>query len=145
MTRWVVPLVMGCLVAREAPTPPGPVASGPRVVEPSAERRWWLTVTQVQRGEASVWTGHQRTAWGQWYSESGLLCAHRTARRGQGLRVTCRRTGRSVLVVVADRGPWRPRGRILDLSPPAAAAIGLPGRGTQRLGQVTVEFVERGR
>lgn len=105
-----------------------------RTVEP--QRR----VTRTEHGVASVYAEPQRTSWGGWYDASGWVCAHRTAPRGQVLRVTCLATGMSKHVVVVDRGPFVP-GRIIDLSPAAARVIGLPGRGTQRLGRVLVEWV----
>ena len=40
--------------------------------------------------------------------------------------VTSRRTGRSVVVRINDRGPFA-RGRIIDLSPAASRALGMGG------------------
>jgi len=97
-------------------------------------------VVRTEHGVASVYSEPQRTAWGRWYDTTGYVCAHRTAPRGQVLRVTALATGLSKHVTVCDRGPYV-AGRIIDLSPAAARAIGLPGRGTQRLGRVKVEWV----
>jgi rare lipoprotein A len=47
--------------------------------------------------------------------------------------VTNRRNGRSVVVRINDRGPFVP-GRIIDLSPAAAQALGISG-----LAPVTVD------
>ena len=58
----------------------------------------------------------------------GLSAAHRTLPFGTHLRVTDPKTGRSVIVVVNDRGPFG-RHRVLDLSLPAARALGMIGRG----------------
>jgi rare lipoprotein A len=53
------------------------------------------------------------------------------------VRVTNTRSGRSVIVRINDRGPYV-RGRIIDLMPAAARAIGCEG-----LAPVAVEVVGR--
>jgi rare lipoprotein A len=59
---------------------------------------------------------------------SGLTAAHKTLPFGTRLRVTDQANGRSVIVVVNDRGPFG-RGRVLDLSIMAAKALGMIDRG----------------
>jgi rare lipoprotein A len=59
---------------------------------------------------------------------SGLTAAHRTLPFGTRLRVTDPKTGRSVTVLVNDRGPFG-RHRVLDVSPSAARALGMMSRG----------------
>jgi len=58
-----------------------------------------------------------------------MTAAHRTLPFGTKLTVTNPRTGKSVDVVVNDRGPL-PRGLDLDLRRGAARAIGLNSTGT---------------
>ena len=58
----------------------------------------------------------------------GFTAAHRTLPFGTRLRVTDPASGRSVIVVVNDRGPFG-RGRVLDLSISAAKALGMIVRG----------------
>ena len=58
----------------------------------------------------------------------GLIAAHRTLPFGTRLRVTNLRNGRSVTVVVVDRGPFI-RDRIIDVSTRAADALGFRGAG----------------
>ena len=58
----------------------------------------------------------------------GLTAAHRTLPFGTRLRVTDPASGRSVVVVINDRGPFG-RGRVLDLSIEAAKALGMIDRG----------------
>jgi rare lipoprotein A len=77
---------------------------------------------------AFYWQG-RRTASGQPFDPEGLTAAHRTLPFGTKLTVTNPRTGRSVVVVVNDRGPFT-HGLSLDLSRGAARAIGLKGTGT---------------
>jgi rare lipoprotein A len=57
------------------------------------------------------------------HSFSGL-CAYYPGR----VRVTDSKTGRSVIVVINDRGPFN-KGRVLDLSTAAAKALGMIERG----------------
>ena len=81
----------------------------------------------VLRGIAS-WYGRvhhgRRTASGVRFDMNALTAAHRTLPFGTRLRVTHVRTGRSVEVVVNDRGPYVGQ-RILDLSRAAAARLGV--------------------
>ena len=58
----------------------------------------------------------------------GLTAAHKTLPFGTHVRVTDSKTGRSVIVVINDRGPFN-KGRVLDLSTSAAKALGMTGRG----------------
>jgi rare lipoprotein A len=76
---------------------------------------------------ALYWQG-RRTASGQPFDPEGMTAAHRTLPFGTKLTVTNPRTGKSVDVVVNDRGPFT-RGLHLDLSRGAARAIGLTGTG----------------
>ena len=69
-----------------------------------------------------------RTAAGVQYDPGKLTAAHRTLPFGTRLKVTDRKTGRSVEVVVNDRGPFT-RGRVLDLSLAAAKELRMLGRG----------------
>jgi rare lipoprotein A len=61
-----------------------------------------------------------------------LTCAHRTAPFGTRLRVTDLETGRTVVVVVNDRGPFV-RGRVVDVSLAAARKLGMVERGLARV------------
>jgi rare lipoprotein A len=58
----------------------------------------------------------------------GLTAAHRTLPFGTRLRVTDPTSGRSVIVMINDRGPFG-KGRILDLSVGAAKLLGMIDRG----------------
>ena len=72
----------------------------------------------TQTGEAS------------WYDPpwSGLTAAHPWLPFGTRVTVTDASTGRSVTVVIDDRGPFGP-GRIIDLSPEAFRVLEPLGRG----------------
>jgi rare lipoprotein A len=74
---------------------------------------------------AYYWQG-QRTASGERFDPQGMTAAHRTLPFGTHLTVSSPRTGKSVTVVVNDRGPFV-SGVGLDLSLGAAQAIGMRG------------------
>ncbi|MGC1874535.1 MAG: septal ring lytic transglycosylase RlpA family protein [Pseudolabrys sp.] len=81
----------------------------------------------AQSGIASVYAyAGERTASGERAKPSGLTAAHRTLPFGTHVRVTNKSNGRSVVVRINDRGPFV-RGRIIDLSPAAASALGFSG------------------
>ena len=86
----------------------------------------------AQDGEAS-WYGPgfagRRTANGEIFDPSQLTAAHKTFPFNTQLRVTNLENGRSVVVRINDRGPFKP-GRIVDLSRAAADRIGMIGSGT---------------
>ncbi len=85
----------------------------------------------AQSGIASVYSGG-RTASGGRASPTALTAAHRTLPFGTLVRVTNERTGRSVVVRINDRGPFV-RGRIIDLTPAGAHALGFSGLARVRL------------
>jgi rare lipoprotein A len=79
-----------------------------------------------QEGLASVYAKHfngRPTASGERYDSRALTAAHRTLPLGTQIKVTNLENGKSVRVRINDRGP-HVRGRIVDLSAGAAAALG---------------------
>ena len=82
---------------------------------------------RAQSGIASVY-GYSsgRTASGERASPSGLTAAHRTLPFGSHVRVTNKRNGKSVVVRINDRGPFV-KGRVIDVTPAAARALGFSG------------------
>lgn len=89
-------------------------------------------------GIASVYTG-VRTANGERALAGAKTAAHRSLPFGTLVKVTNRRTQRSVVVRINDRGPYI-RGRVIDLTPAAARVIGFSG-----LAPVTLSVVGHGR
>ena len=71
---------------------------------------------------ASRFDGHP-TASGLRYDERRLTAAHRTLPFGTRVRVTNTWNGRSVVVTIIDRGPFK-RGRVIDVSKRAASDLG---------------------
>lgn len=74
----------------------------------------------------------RRTASGARYDMNALTCAHPRAPFGARLKVTDLESGRSVVVTVNDRGPFK-RGRVVDLSKAAARELGMVERGVARV------------
>jgi rare lipoprotein A len=88
----------------------------------------------AESGIASVYGyAGEKTANGEFAKPSGLTAAHKTLPFGTKVRVTNKRNGKSVVVRINDRGPFI-RGRIIDLTPAGAQALGFSG-----LAPVTVE------
>lgn len=85
----------------------------------------------AQSGIASVYPGGV-TASGERVTAASLCAAHRTLPFGTMVRVTNRTSGRSVVVRIVDRGPFV-HGRVIDVTPGAARALGFSG-----LAQVTL-------
>jgi rare lipoprotein A len=96
-----------------------------------------MTVS-AQSGIASVYAySGEKTASGQRASPGGLTAAHRSLPFGTMVRVTNERNGRSVVVRINDRGPFV-RGRVIDLTPAGARALGFSG-----LAEVNLDVVGR--
>lgn len=95
-----------------------------------------------ERGFAS-WYGKKfhgrQTANGEVYDMYAMTAAHKTLPFGTMVEVVNRDTGRSTVVRINDRGPFK-RGRIIDLSYSAAEDIGMLGPGTAR---VEIRVVKR--
>jgi rare lipoprotein A len=73
-----------------------------------------------------------------YYNAGGLTAAHRTLPFGTRVRVTNTTNGRSVVVRIADRGPFI-HGRSIDLSHSAAQAVGMTETG---LAKVRMEVIQ---
>lgn len=82
-----------------------------------------------QHGVAS-WYGPgfygRKTANGERYTGKAMTAAHRYLPFGTHVRVTDKRSGRSIVVRINDRGPFK-RGRVIDLSTASARALGVSG------------------
>lgn len=91
---------------------------------------------RAESGIASVYSG-EKTANGEYAHASRLTAAHKTLPFGTMVQVTNKRNGRTVIVRINDRGPYI-AGRIIDLTPAGAKAIGADG-----LAPVTLTVVGR--
>ena len=123
----VLLIVSSCTPTVDAPESPptAPPSTAPPVAErpPSSHRL---------EGRAS-WYGPgfagRQTANGEVFDPSQLTAAHKTLPFGTRVRVANLSNGRSVVVRINDRGPFKP-GRIIDLSRRAAELIDMIGSGT---------------
>lgn len=126
MRRGMTALVLAaalaaCQSAPPPPPPPSPPAANlPRFIE---------------TGVAS-WYGpgfaRKRTADGERFDLNGLTAAHRSLPLNSYVKVTNLENGLSVVVRINDRGPYF-AGRVLDLSPRAARALGMKENGLARV------------
>jgi rare lipoprotein A len=80
--------------------------------------------------------GGSRTASGDKFDPAGFTAAHRTLPLGSYVEVTSLDTGRTILVLINDRGPAG-RGLLIDLSQASAKALGVNGRAAVRIRRVT--------
>ena len=89
----------------------------------------------AQSGIASIYSTKDgpKTASGARMSNHTLTAAHRFLPFGSKVKVTNRTNGKTVVVTINDRGPFI-RGRIIDLTPAGARALGFSG-----LTKVTIE------
>jgi rare lipoprotein A len=85
-----------------------------------------------QTGVASYYWQPQALASGGRFNPNAMTAAHKTLPFGTRVRVKHLSSGRSVDVVINDRGPYV-AGRIIDLSKAAAGQIGMTGQGVARV------------
>jgi rare lipoprotein A len=132
--RSLVFVVSLTLTVLNVPQTTAAQAAGPGAVpvkEISSHGFPWFVVQLRSEGTCSgqlvvaTWyASDRRTASGQTLNPDGLTAAHHTLPFGSQLAVTNPRNGKSVTVVINDRGPFK-RGITLDLARGAAHAIGM--------------------
>ena len=89
-------------------------------------------LADIEQGVASYYADSLQgnsTASGEPYDKDKLTAAHRSLPFGSRVRVTNLDNGKSVVVVINDRGP-HVKSRIIDVSGAAAKALGLMDSGT---------------
>ncbi len=100
------------------------------------------TVPWRETGTASVYAGNysgKPVASDHTHKPSEFTAAHRTLPFGTQVLVTNQKNGNSINVLINDRGPFI-AGRVIDLSPAAAQALGFTG-----LAPVTLAVVSKAR
>jgi rare lipoprotein A len=102
------------------------------------EGKWYTpqeTYSYSETGIAS-WYGPgfhgKRTANGERFNQNELTAAHRTLQMPSLVRVTNLDNGKSIVVRVNDRGPFK-RSRVIDVSSKGADLLGFKGRGTAKV------------
>ncbi len=73
----------------------------------------------------------KKTANGETYNQNRLTAAHRTLPFNTKVKVTILSSGKSVIVRINDRGPFK-KNRMLDLSVGAAKKVGLIKEGVSK-------------
>lgn len=99
------------------------------------------TVNKFKQSGVASWYGRkfhgQQTASGEIFDMNAMTAAHRSLQFGCYVKVTNKDNGKTVVVKINDRGPFKGN-RVLDLSQAAAEKIGLTKKG---VGNVTIERV----
>lgn len=96
----------------------------------------------TQTGEASYYAdalAGSITASGEIYQPDALTAAHRRLPLGTKVEVVNLSNGKSVAVVINDRGPYAGKDRILDLSKAAAEKLGFVEEGVARVRLTVIE------
>ncbi|HWD72294.1 MAG TPA: RlpA-like double-psi beta-barrel domain-containing protein [Actinomycetota bacterium] len=101
------------------------VLAGTQVVRPARDEIKLIGTHQPSCG----CQGGSASGLATWYSIGGLTSASTTLPFGTVVKVTNTANGRSVNVVIRDRGPYAGPDRIIDLSPTAFSQIGGLGTG----------------
>lgn len=82
-------------------------------------------IKHKEQGKATWYCCYRKgtkTADGSVFSQHKLTAAHKTLPFGSQVRVTNLKNGKSVIVEITDRGPFKPE-KIIDLTPAAFAKI----------------------
>ncbi len=93
--------------------------------------------SHAMTGIASYYWQPQMTSSGERFDKNAMTAAHRTLPLHSRVKVIHVESGRSVIVRINDRGPFKP-GRVVDLSDRAAEILGFKARG---LAHVKMELV----
>ncbi|WP_082757846.1 septal ring lytic transglycosylase RlpA family protein [Candidatus Desulfofervidus auxilii] len=133
-------LMSSCTVVKVATFPvkvAGKVAV--KTVEITGKTTWKILTAPLPESETegiASWYGPgfhgQRTASGEVYNMYKYTAAHKTLPLGTYVRVINLENGKTVIVRINDRGPFK-KGRIIDLSYAAAKKIGMIASGTARV------------
>lgn len=125
--------------------PPLREISGRPLPLPKPPKKISLGPVRISLNGLASWYGPgfhgNRSASGEIYNQNALTAAHRSLPFGTKVRVTNKRTGRSVVVRINDRGPYS-GGRIIDLSAAAARMLGVVQTG---VAPVRVEVLGKNR
>jgi rare lipoprotein A len=122
---------------RPEPMAPLLTASRPQSRVPIQQRAPITGQSHGLEGIASYYWQDQMTASGERFDRTALTAAHKTLPLNTRVKVTNVVNGRSVIVRINDRGPFKP-GRVIDLSEAAARQIDMERLG---LAPVKVEVV----
>ena len=102
----------------------------------SSAERPATDLSQFETVGVASWYGKpyhgRRTASGEIYNMNQLTAAHPTLPFGTRVAVTNLENGRTVIVTINDRGPFKPN-RVIDVSRKAAGQLGFLNQGLTRV------------
>lgn len=113
--------LLGTSAGAQTAAPASAPATPPTAVAPAA------TGSDAMEGLAAYYSNRlegRKTASGQTFRQNRLTAAHPTLPFGTRVKVTHAKNGRSVVVVINDRGPTQ-AGRVIDLSRAAAGRLAM--------------------
>jgi rare lipoprotein A len=124
-----------------APAAPAAATAAPPPAAPAPAPVPAAATSGVETGLAAVYSDKlngRKTASGETYDRNKLTTAHKTLPFGTKVKVTNVKNDKSVVLRVNDRGPTQ-AGRVVDISPAAAKALGISSKG---MAEVRVEVAE---
>lgn len=132
---FTIALALGALVGTTAGAQTAAPASGPAAMPAASAPAGAAPVaaapaaagSDAMEGLAAYYSNRlngRRTASGQVFRQGALTAAHQTLPFGTRVKVTNTDNGRSVVVVINDRGPTQ-AGRVIDLSRAAAGKLAM--------------------
>jgi rare lipoprotein A len=130
MTSFVQPTTLFFLLFTAMSMPAA--ASLKATADPADAKRDARSQGSGQIGMASYYWQPQRLASGGLFNPNAMTAAQKTLPFGTRVRVKHLGNGRSVDVLINDRGPYI-AGRVIDLSRAAASKIGMTGQGVARI------------
>ncbi|MFC3123882.1 septal ring lytic transglycosylase RlpA family protein [Pseudoroseomonas globiformis] len=123
-------LVLGTGMAVQTPAEAREPRQG-NSVQTAAQQRGAGQAKRVQRGRASFYANHfhgKKMANGKRFNRNSDAAASRTLPLGTRARVKNLENGRSAVVTIQDRGPYK-QGRVIDVSPRTATQLGMRDAG----------------
>ena len=115
------------------------IAGSALISAPVAQAEPADTSSKVILSGPASWYGPgfqgRKTASGETFNTNDMTAAHRTLPFGTKVKVVNKKTGKSVVVRINDRGPYA-HGRVIDLSKASAQALGISGVGSVTLAQL---------
>lgn len=139
ISLYLLPLLLAVSACEQTPSKPGLKLGKPYVIDGKTYYPEY-DPTYDKIGEAS-WYGpgfHGKyTASGEVYNQNDLTAAHPTLPMPSLVRVTNLTSGKSLIVRINDRGPFKAN-RIIDLSKKSAQKLGIKG-----VAQVRVQFLKQ--
>ena len=128
--------LQGCSTSAIAIADSSFLRNHPDLVQVASRQPPFFVATPIVHVGAASWYGPgfsgRKTASGDIFDETKFTAAHKTMPLGTRARVTHLGNGKSVEVVINDRGPFT-GGRMIDLSQAAAKALGMIDNGVAKV------------